>query len=72
MSTPTALRQATVSVDEAARFLGISRRSAYRAAASGELPAVRIGGRIVVSRDRLLEMVNGRSEEEPVRAGDSP
>lgn len=53
---------AAVSVTEAARLLGISRRSAYRAAASGDLPAVRIGGRIVIPRRRLLQLLEGTAE----------
>jgi len=57
VSTPVDLRPAAVSVPEAARYLGISRESAYRAARSGELPAVRIGGRIVVPLDRLRALL---------------
>ena len=51
------LAPAAVSVREAARYLGISPGSAYRAARSGELPAVRIGGRIVVPLDRLRALL---------------
>jgi excisionase family DNA binding protein len=52
------LEPAAVSVPEAARLLGISRRSAYRAAATGEIPTVRIGGRIVVPVHRLHELLD--------------
>jgi excisionase family DNA binding protein len=44
-------------VEEAAAILGIGRSAAYQAVASGELPALRIGRRIVVpaaALDRLL------------------
>lgn len=47
----------TVSVTEAARILGISRAHAYDCVRSGELPAIMLGRRIVVSKvvlDRLL------------------
>ena len=47
----------TVSVTEAARMLGISRAHAYDCVRSGELPAIMLGRRIVVSKvalDRLL------------------
>jgi excisionase family DNA binding protein len=47
----------TVTVEEAARMLGISRNSAFRAVQRGELPAVRIGRRILISRDRLAAMI---------------
>ena len=47
----------TVSVPEAAEILGISASAAYEAARLGDLPALRIRGRIVVpiaALDRLL------------------
>jgi excisionase family DNA binding protein len=59
----------TVSVEEAASVLGISRRSAYRYAKSGQLPVVRLGGRILVPRYRLLELLAGeRRCDEPEAA----
>jgi excisionase family DNA binding protein len=48
----------TFSVDEAARILGVSRASAYTAIKNRELPAIRIGKRLVIPRrsiERLLE-----------------
>lgn len=33
----------TMTVEEAVALLGISRRSAYRAASSGDMPTIRIG-----------------------------
>lgn len=52
----------TYSVSEAARLLGISLGGAYELARRGELPgAIRLGGRIVVSREKLLAFVNGTS-----------
>jgi len=43
----------TLSVDEAARMLGISRGFAYRAAREGKLPTVRVGHRVLVPRRSL-------------------
>ena len=54
---------AAVSVEEAGRLLGISRRSAYRAAKTGAIPTVRIGGRIVVPVYRLLSLLEDGREE---------
>jgi len=48
----------TMSVEEAANALGISRTFAYEAVARGEIPCIRIGRRILVPRvalNRLLE-----------------
>jgi excisionase family DNA binding protein len=44
-------------VEEAGEMLGISRRSAYRAAANGELPALRIGRRLLVPTAQLLDLL---------------
>lgn len=47
----------TLTVEKAAELLGISRRSAYRAANSGELPTLRLGRRLVVPTARLLALL---------------
>lgn len=47
----------TVSVERAGELLGISRRSAYRAAANGQLPTLRLGRRLVVPTAKLLRML---------------
>jgi excisionase family DNA binding protein len=49
---------ATITIDEAAAVLGVSRNSAYSAVARGEIPAIRIGRRLLVPKaalERLLE-----------------
>jgi excisionase family DNA binding protein len=50
----------TVTVEQAAEMLGISRGTAYLAVHTGEIPSLRIGGRILVPRARLLEMLGER------------
>ncbi len=47
----------TISVEHAGQILGVSRRSAYRAAQQGELPTVRLGRRLLVPTARLLTML---------------
>lgn len=47
-----------ISVERAARFLGIGRASAYRYAAAGDLPTRRLGGRIYVVTARLRDIVD--------------
>jgi excisionase family DNA binding protein len=47
----------TMTVPEAAALLGISESATYEAAARGELPAVKIGRRVLIKRDLLLEML---------------
>lgn len=47
----------TLSVERAGRLLGLCRRSAYKAAANGELPTLKFGRRLVVPTPRLLELL---------------
>ncbi len=56
----------TYTVAEAARLLGISRNSAFSAARTGALPAIRIGRRLLVPRralERLLDGAGTRGQE---------
>ena len=46
-----------MTVEEAGRLLGISRNSAYEAARRGELPAIRIGKRLIVPRAALEKLL---------------
>jgi len=48
----------TVSVEEAARVLGISRGGAYDAARRGDLPTMRIGRRLRVPVPILMRMLD--------------
>jgi excisionase family DNA binding protein len=52
----------TITVERAARLLGLSRSAAYRAAATGQLPTLAFGRRRVVPTFRLMQML-GMSEE---------
>jgi excisionase family DNA binding protein len=47
----------TLSVEEAAQVLGISRAHAYELAQQGEIPVIRLGRRILVPRVALAEMM---------------
>jgi excisionase family DNA binding protein len=53
----------TISVEHAAKLLGLSRSAAYRAAASGQLPTITFGRRLLVPTSRLLEMLGLPVEE---------
>lgn len=52
----------TVSVEEASRLLGIGRRTAYEAAARGELPTLRIGRRLLVPKAALARILAEAAE----------
>ncbi len=57
-------RPLAVSVDEAARLLGLSRSSAYLAVQRGDIPSVAIGRRILIPMKRLEEMLGISPDEE--------
>lgn len=70
---------ALITVQEAAHCLGISRSAAYRGAERGELPVIRLAGRMRVPVARLMVLVGllqtppagplGRSEEHQIAVG---
>ena len=47
------------SVEEAASILGVGRGTAYQCAHSGEIPALRLGHRILIPRAALVRMLGG-------------
>jgi len=53
----------TISVEHAAKLLGVSRSAAYRAVAAGQLPNLRLGRRIYIPTARLLAMLGVSPEE---------
>lgn len=61
------MERLTVSVDEAARALGISRAHAFRMATAGGLPTVRLGKRLLVPIDALNKLATVK-----VPAGSTP
>ena len=50
---------ALLPVPLAAKILGIKRASAYRYAASGELPTKRLGGRVYVITAKIRPLLDG-------------
>jgi excisionase family DNA binding protein len=53
--------QETLSIEEAAQLLGISRKTAYKYAKIGELPGVRLlGTRYKVSKKLLEDWLDGK------------
>ena len=50
----------TLTIPQAAALLGISTSAAYEFARRGDLPTVKLGTRVLVSRRRLEEMIDGQ------------
>jgi excisionase family DNA binding protein len=59
----------TISVEEAGKILGLSRTSAYRAASRGDLPTIRINGRLYVPTARLLALLGCGTDTQAPLAG---
>jgi excisionase family DNA binding protein len=58
---PTTNLVETISVAQAGVLLGISRKTAYKLAKTGELPGVRkLGGRYKVVTHKLYEYLDGK------------
>lgn len=53
----------TMSVEDAAKLLGISRGLGYQAAREGQIPTIRLGRRLLVPRAKLLELVGESSPQ---------
>jgi excisionase family DNA binding protein len=52
--------QRTITVEAAAKELGISRSSAFKAAHRGQIPVIVIGKRVLVLRRGLDELLEGK------------
>ncbi len=59
MATRDGNERQTLTIEEAAAVLGIGRNSAYQAVASGQLPVIRIGRRLLVPRAALERLLTG-------------
>jgi excisionase family DNA binding protein len=58
----------TMTVDEAAAELGISRGTAYECARTGQIPTIRLGRRLLVPREALLRLGRGEAPHREVEA----
>lgn len=54
---------ALISVPRAAKLLGLSRASAYRYAAAGELPTKRLGGRVYIVTAKIRPLFDSADRE---------
>lgn len=51
------MRRQTITVDELATLLGVSRNTAYTAVRNGDVPSLRVGARIVIPRRALEDLI---------------
>jgi excisionase family DNA binding protein len=66
------MERRTYTVTEAATVLGISRTSAYERVHAGELPALRLGRRIVITRAVVDAMLGGAPTNSEERSSAVP
>lgn len=65
ISTSTVGDPLTLTVEEAGRLLGVSRGAAYRAAACGQIPTIRVGRRLLVPTARLHQLLGLTDQHSP-------
>jgi excisionase family DNA binding protein len=56
------MERMTFSVEEAGERLGLGRNSVYEAVKRGDIPSIRIGGRILVPRQALERLLDKASD----------
>ncbi len=64
---PHAPVRETMTVEEAGKVLGVGRAAAYRAVGRGDIPALRVGKKILIPRlalDRLLREAASLSKDD--------
>jgi excisionase family DNA binding protein len=52
----------TLSVEHAARLIGVSRSTAYRMVRDGDLQALRVGRRVLVLKKPLMQMLGAEED----------
>ena len=62
------MSQYTMTVEEAAEALGISRSLAYEAVRTGQIPSVRVGTRILIPRAMIEQWLAGAWGKGPLKA----
>jgi excisionase family DNA binding protein len=72
-AAPTSQERLTLTVEEAANALGISRAFAYESVRRGDIPHIRIGRRLLVPRAALEHMLSSASptDADPIPPGAS-
>ena len=66
MEENSSIERLCYTVTEAAEMLGISRNHGYEMARRGEIPVLRLGGRIVVPKAAFDKMLDSTFEREAV------
>jgi len=58
-----------LTIEQVARYLGVGRNTAYDAVARGQIPAFRVGRRLLVSKVALQRLAHGVSTSHGVSTG---
>jgi excisionase family DNA binding protein len=53
------VQRRTYTVLEVAEILGIGRNTAYEVCRNGEIPTIRVGGRVLIPRSAIDELLGG-------------
>ena len=63
------MERQTLTADEVAEILGVAVPTVYAAVKRGELPAVRIGDRVLIPKNALQRMLQQAGQNTPEIAG---
>lgn len=66
MVVPDPAERPTMTVDETASVLGVSRSTAYESIRTGDIPSIRLGRRLVVPTAAVRKMLQLDSSDESV------
>lgn len=72
MATRETIERQTLTIEEVAALLGISRNSAYQAVASGQIPVLRLGRRLLIPRAALERLLADTKASQPDRSRHRP
>jgi excisionase family DNA binding protein len=63
MEVSIPMQNATITVEEAGKALGVCRNTAYAAVKAGEIPSIKIGRRVLVPRIAFERMLEGAGQK---------
>jgi len=63
------MEKQTLTIGETAVLLGVAPHTAYRAAKRGEIPTIRIGGRLLVPKAAMAQLLVGTIEQDTAEGG---
>lgn len=71
LSTLRESSRAVITVAEAAKLLEVDERTVRRACGDGQIPSLRVGVRLLIPREKFLDLFATTSEASPTETADT-